>query len=86
MTHYLAAGDPVAGERALEPVAGPALVRFQQGPTRRPTVSVGKRVRLKAPGPVKVTFRSKKLVKGPYRVTISAAGKVVKTVNGRLAK
>jgi hypothetical protein len=67
-------------------IAGPAVVRFLQGPKRKPTVSVGKRVRLKAPGPVKVTFRSRKLVKGPFRVTISVGGKVVKTVGGRLAK
>ncbi|MGE0029207.1 MAG: hypothetical protein AB7O78_09110 [Thermoleophilia bacterium] len=67
-------------------VAGPAVVRFQQGPKRRPTVSVGKRIRLKAPGPVKVTFRSRKLVKGPFRITVSIAGKVVKTAGGRLAK
>lgn len=67
-------------------VAGPALVRLQQGPKKRPTVSIGKRVRLTAPGPVKVTFRSRKLSKGPYRVTISVAGKVVKTVSGRLVK
>ncbi|MGE0029208.1 MAG: hypothetical protein AB7O78_09115 [Thermoleophilia bacterium] len=67
-------------------VAGPALVRFQQGPKRKPVVSVGKRIRLKAPGPVKVTFRSRKLVKGPFRVTVSIAGKVVKTAGGRLAK
>jgi hypothetical protein len=67
-------------------VAGAAVVRFQQGPKRRPRVSVRKRVRLKAPGPVKVTFRSRKLVKGPFRVTISVAGRAVKTVNGRLVR
>jgi hypothetical protein len=61
-------------------------VRFQQGPRRKPTVSVGKRIRLKVPGPVKVTFRSRKLAKGPYRVTIAVAGKVVKGVSGRLVK
>ncbi|MGE0029206.1 MAG: hypothetical protein AB7O78_09105 [Thermoleophilia bacterium] len=67
-------------------VAGPALVRFQQGPRRKPIVSVGKRIRLKAPGPVKVTFRSRKLVKGPFRVSIAVSGKVVKSVSGRLVR
>ncbi|MBJ7453222.1 MAG: hypothetical protein JHC71_14235 [Blastococcus sp.] len=67
-------------------VAGPALVRLQQGPKKKPTVSIGKRIRLKAPGPVKVTFRSRKLAKGPYRISISVAGKVVKTAGGRLVK
>lgn len=67
-------------------VAGPALVRLQQGPKKKPTVSIGKRIRLKSPGPVKVTFRSRKLVKGPYRISISVAGKVVKTAGGRLVK
>jgi hypothetical protein len=66
--------------------AGPALIRLRQGPVKKPTVSVGKRVRLKAPGPVKVTLRSRALVKGPYRVTITVAGKVVKTARGRLVK
>ncbi len=67
-------------------VAGPARVRLRQGPTRKPTVSIGKRVRLKAPGPVKVTFRSRKLAKGPYRVQVLVSGKVVKTVSGRLVQ
>ena len=62
------------------------MVRLLQGPAKKPKVSVKKRIRLKAPGPVKVTFRSRKLVKGPYRMTISVSGKVVKTVGGRLAK
>jgi hypothetical protein len=67
-------------------VAGPAVVRFQQGPRRKPTVSLGKRLRLRAPGPVKATFRSRKLTKGSYRVSIAVSGKVVKTITGILVK
>jgi hypothetical protein len=67
-------------------VAGPAVVRFQQGPRRKPTVSLGTRLRLKAPGPVKATFRSRKLTKGPYRVSIAVSGKVVKTITGTLVR
>ncbi|WP_217923803.1 hypothetical protein [Miltoncostaea oceani] len=66
--------------------AGPALIRLRQGSVRKPAVSLGKRVRLKAPGPVKVTFRSRRLAKGPFRVTISVAGKVVRTTGGRLVR
>jgi hypothetical protein len=67
-------------------VAGPAVVRFQQGPRRKPTVSLGTRLRLKAPGPVKATFRSRKLVTGPYRVSVAVSGKVVKTITGILVR
>jgi hypothetical protein len=66
--------------------AGPAVVRLQQGPLRKPKVSLTKRVRLKAPGPVKVTFKSRKLARGPYRVTVAVGGKVVKRVSGRLVR
>ncbi|HET6692237.1 MAG TPA: hypothetical protein VFG74_15385 [Miltoncostaeaceae bacterium] len=93
ITTILPKGLPVATARAGgvpvligSNVAGPAVVRFQQGPKRRPTVSLRKRTRMKAPGPVKVTFRSRKLVKGPFRITVRVRGKVVKTVNGRLVR
>ena len=79
----VASGVPVViGARASRP----AIVRLAQGPVRRPRVSVTRRIRLKAPGPVEVTFQSPALVTGPYRVTISVAGKVVRTVGGRLVR
>lgn len=49
---------------------GPARVELFQGRAKRPKAT--RRVRLKAPGPVRVTLRSDRLVKGPYRVVITA--------------
>lgn len=65
-------------------VAGPAVVTLQQGPRRRPALTLTKRVRLKSPGPVKVIFKNRRLAKGAYRITISRSGTVVKTAVGTL--
>jgi len=53
--------------------AGPARVQLFQGRAKKPKAA--KRVRLKVPGPTRVVLRSRKLVKGPYRVVITADGR-----------
>jgi hypothetical protein len=53
--------------------AGPARVQLFQGRAGRPTAA--KRVRLRAPGPIKVVLRSARLRKGPFRVVVVADGR-----------
>jgi hypothetical protein len=53
--------------------AGPARVRLFQGRAKKPKAA--KRVSLRAPGPTRVVLRSRRLVKGPYRVVIAADGR-----------
>ncbi len=53
--------------------AGPARVQLFQGRAKKPKAA--KRVRLKVPGPTRVVLRSRKLVKGPYRIVIGADGR-----------
>ena len=50
-----------------------ARVQLFQGRAKKPKAA--KRVRLKVPGPTRVVLRSRKLVKGPYRVVITADGR-----------
>ena len=52
--------------------AGIARVQLFQGRAKKPKAA--KRVRLKVPGPTRVVLRSRTLVKGPYRIVISADG------------
>jgi hypothetical protein len=51
---------------------GPATVALFQG--RAKSAKAVRRVRLRAPGPVTVTLRSARLVKGPYRIVVTADG------------
>jgi hemin uptake protein HemP len=48
-------------------------VQLFQGRAKKPKAA--KRVRLKVPGPIRVVLRSRKLVKGPYRIVIGADGR-----------
>ena len=53
--------------------AGTAQVRLFQGRGARPKATRG--VRLRVPGPARVVLKSRKLVKGPYRIVITADGR-----------
>ncbi len=52
---------------------GTARVRLFQGRGTKPKATRG--VRLRVPGPARVVLKSRKLVKGPYRIVITADGR-----------